>query len=1000
MSAKTHIPSHVLFGAAILLLAGMLPAWAAGELGNSLAGEACHASGTATTTQAQDILCGRDTAPVGELRIADFGAALPTGGAARHAAIITAAKAIGGSALNASDEMTCDSGQDLGNDSILFICTGRSNGWPRIVLVSANAQTLFEAEGLPATAPALEAAIAAQSGSALSAAQTQAALGAMQAKLPANVLTSRAADYSGYQQFVELGRLYSGGDNFAGAEAAYRSALDVETKLFGPDSIAVGETLIELALQVSNQGRFDEAAALFRRAAPIIEGTSSATARARLASYRALDAANQRNFVDALRFARDATAARRAEVDAAKSASVDDTGSAPPVSASLEGELAHGLRIEAEMAMRLDDMPGAQAAAEEALLIVTEEPGLPLWWRPEMVSLMAEINARQGRVVVAERDFTDALAMDQKILGDTAPTAMAMLRLGQFYADQQVYTSSVASFRSAFAILAKDPVARSQIVADQIIPFLTEASALGDTTGQRKVLEAEMFRAGQLIDSGITSQTIARVAAREAAGNSALAALVRQAQDAQREAGNLRLDLAVEGAKADDERDAARVKKLTADLAAANSRANTLLAQVGHDFPNYTKLADPGAVELGDLQARLSAHEAFASFVIGVHSSYILLVTREGLTVRPLTATQDSLAADIGDLRSAFVSRLGRLPDFSLKSSYALYRQLLGPVEPQLAGVEHLIFASSGDLASLPMSLLVTTDPGENRSYSDAAWLIRRTAVSQVPSPGAFMVLRNSRRTAAPQPFLGLGNPTFTGATTAAASGQASDALANLCQQGGPVDPALLRALAPLPETAGEVQSVARSLNAAPGAVLLGADATESALRTRPLDQYAVLYFATHALLPGQLYCQSEPALVLSPPDQIPASAEADGLLTASEISNLKLNTDLVVLSACNTAAAGSGHFGGGALEGLADAFFDAGAHAVLASHWEVPSAATQRLMIGVFANLQNNPAHDVAEALRQSQLALIAQASTSHPFNWAAFTLIGDGAIRSGEAM
>ena len=63
--------------------------------------------------------------------------------------------------------------------------------------------------------------------------------------------------------------------------------------------------------------------------------------------------------------------------------------------------------------------------------------------------------------------------------------------------------------------------------------------------------------------------------------------------------------------------------------------------------------------------------------------------------------------------------------------------------------------------------------------------------------------------------------------------------------------------------------------------------------------------------------------------------------MTASEIAGLKLNAELVVLSACNTGGGGGKRFGGGALEGLADAFFDAGAHAVLASHWEVPSAAT-----------------------------------------------------------
>jgi CHAT domain-containing protein len=158
-----------------------------------------------------------------------------------------------------------------------------------------------------------------------------------------------------------------------------------------------------------------------------------------------------------------------------------------------------------------------------------------------------------------------------------------------------------------------------------------------------------------------------------------------------------------------------------------------------------------------------------------------------------------------------------------------------------------------------------------------------------------------------------------------------------------------------------------------------------------PLAQYRVLYFATHGLLPTALRCQSEPALVLSPPAAPAANRDADGVLDASEVAQLRLNADLVVLSACNTATA-AGQFGGESLSGLAGAFFHAGARSVLASHWEVPSAQTVQLMTGLFERLGPNLNGGIAEALRQSQLALIAKPETAHPFFWAAFTLIGDG--------
>jgi CHAT domain-containing protein len=301
-----------------------------------------------------------------------------------------------------------------------------------------------------------------------------------------------------------------------------------------------------------------------------------------------------------------------------------------------------------------------------------------------------------------------------------------------------------------------------------------------------------------------------------------------------------------------------------------------------------------------------------------------------------------------------------------------------------------------GALASLPLGVLVTRAPapGGEHDYAHAAWLIRRVALSQVPSLRAFISLRAASpgRVRPAKPFLGFGNPTFAGAAQPAeGKPSALVALAQQCRDNGPMPPEMLRALAPLPETAGEVNTVARLLGADGSAVFLGRDATETKLRQLPLEQYGVLYFATHGLLPGELRCQAEPGLALSPPARPTANKADDGLLDATEIAGLSLNADLVVLSACNTASGGS-RFGGEALSGLAEAFFYAGAHALLASHWQVPSTATVRLMTGLFERAGPGLAHGIAESLRQSQLALLDQPATAHPFFWAAFTIIGDG--------
>ena len=324
----------------------------------------------------------------------------------------------------------------------------------------------------------------------------------------------------------------SAGGNYPAAEQAYRDALDIETRLFGPDSAAVGATLLELALQVSNQQRFDEAAALFRRATPIVEAAPSPEIRARLASYRGLDAANQRHYEEALTFARQDTLARQRAVDAVRNGGLDLNGNPPVVSTLLDGELAHALRVQAALELRMGNNAGAQAAAEKALYIITAHPDLPLAWRADMVSLMGDINARQGRVVVAERDYTDALAMDRKLFGDGGPTIQALLQLGRFYSDEQIYPSSIASYREAFALLAKDPLARSPGCGRPDRAVFDRGQCLAGRPGPRTAGSRDVHRR-QMTDSGVTGQTIARMAARQrAAETPALAAQVRATDDA------------------------------------------------------------------------------------------------------------------------------------------------------------------------------------------------------------------------------------------------------------------------------------------------------------------------------------------------------------------------------------------------------------------------------------------------------------------------------------
>jgi CHAT domain-containing protein len=129
----------------------------------------------------------------------------------------------------------------------------------------------------------------------------------------------------------------------------------------------------------------------------------------------------------------------------------------------------------------------------------------------------------------------------------------------------------------------------------------------------------------------------------------------------------------------------------------------------------------------------------------------------------------------------------------------------------------------------------------------------------------------------------------------------------------------------------------------------------------------------------------------MTPPQA--ASKQDDGLLTASEIAQLKLDANWVVLSACNTAAGGSA--GGETLSGLARAFFYAGSRAVLVTHWEINSAAAVELTTKAFKAIENDPKLSQAEAMRFAMATLVKNDKipyAAHPSTWATFALIGDG--------
>jgi CHAT domain-containing protein len=266
--------------------------------------------------------------------------------------------------------------------------------------------------------------------------------------------------------------------------------------------------------------------------------------------------------------------------------------------------------------------------------------------------------------------------------------------------------------------------------------------------------------------------------------------------------------------------------------------------------------------------------------------------------------------------------------------------------------------------------------------FTGTDWLAKGREVSIAVSPRGFIDLRKIAPSQAQRAYLGLGqNAVPQQRPVAAVADECSWPLANWQQ--------------PIP--ADELFAAQQELGQGASQVVTGEAFTDTALLSSPnLDQFRVLHFATHGLVTApKPSCPARPALITSF-----GGEGSDGLLTFSEIFDLKLDADLVILSACDTAGmatvaasreAGITTGGNYALDGLVRAFVGAGARSVVASHWPVPEQydATKRLITGMLDAAQGQ---SLSRSISQAQAELMADPKTSHPFYWGAFIILGDG--------
>ncbi len=259
--------------------------------------------------------------------------------------------------------------------------------------------------------------------------------------------------------------------------------------------------------------------------------------------------------------------------------------------------------------------------------------------------------------------------------------------------------------------------------------------------------------------------------------------------------------------------------------------------------------------------------------------------------------------------------------------------------------------------------------------------------------------------------YLGIGNPQLGKAGGVNKRGYSSKVV---YQPDGEIDISAIKNLPQLSASATEMENMSKLFLPEDFKHLTLESATEGNLKDlesrEGLEKYKLMLFSTHGLLAGEVGLH-EPALVLTPPESF-SSHDNDGVLTSSEVSNLKLNADLVILSACNTGSANEINLsveeranfpvkkfytpGSKPLEGLASSFFYAGAKSLLVTHWSIPDVESGRFTVDVVKRLKTSKSRiTLAKAVQQAQLMMLDNGSDrkkTDPKKWAGFVVIGNG--------
>lgn len=808
--------------------------------------------------------------------------------------------------------------------------------------------------------------------------------------------------------------------------AAFFETLEQRQAATGDVPIDRVEFLVNAGLQRSNLGQFTDADALFAQADSLPAG-SGVVERLRR-NYEAIHLLNKAQYEkalerlgmplrqtsalgsDTLRESMELTpsVARRinaSDVTANAMGLVDDLRLTDDERAAILDAQTLQLRGTALrlLGKRADARMALEQAQSRALAVRNGRVVSIVRMRAQLLNELATLAEDEGRISDAEALLRSAVDIVSVQYPETRSMAAAQARLASFLVRQGKSAEAEPIYREVVARSVERENGLSGL-SRQMAPWF---DLLGQKMATDPAASDAFFTASQVLVRPGVAETQAVLSRELSGGSDDAARLFRQSNSLTRAIERARMTYAALQRMDDAASRTTEIAEAAERIRALEAQEQATVIQLG-SYARY-RVVSQRVLAQKELQEGLQPGEVYAKMAVLGPDVFVFFANKDKAVGYRAAVTAKDLSAAVQKIRdsiSRFDGKQYVTSEFAAADSYAVYQALFGPVMQELAAAHHLIFEPDGAMLSLPVNVLVS-DEASAKAYAAQAespagdpfdmrgvkWLAREKIVSTAVSARSFMDARKQPGSMAREAYLGLGHNAAVSSVSALGRSQVRGADGmTMADCNWP--------LAMWNRPISEVELVkARSLLGTQGTdLMVGAAFSDTAIKSRQdLDNFRILHFATHGLVtPPQQACPARPALVTSF-----GSSGSDGLLSFSEIFDLRLDADMVILSACDTAGqadisatrdAGIVSGGGSALEGLVRAFIGAGSRSVLASHWPAPDDfdATARLINGLF---EAPVGTSTGDALLKAQQGLMADADTSHPYYWAGFAVIGDGA-------